>query len=850
MTQKIYKILAIFIFIVSAFIINTSQSSAVSTSGFEPGNIIDDAVFTNVNSMSVSQIQAFLNSKVPTCDNWGTMGSTPTSRRDYLLSIGETLPIKCLKEYVENGKSSAQIIYDAAQEYKINAQVILVLLQKEQALITDDWPATGQYRSATGYGCPDTAACDTLYYGFTNQVRNSSRMFRAILNASPTWYTPYNLGNNYIRYNPNYSCGGTNVYIQNRATQALYNYTPYQPNASALAAGYGSGDSCGAYGNRNFYLYFTDWFGSTKAINGNITLKDGLTTNIQSGSTYTSRAVTASYSVYNSAEYPVAAGRFGVCANLNGINYDFGITNTATIAPKTSLNISFSKIIDTSGSLFIYICAHNQDMGGWLNYYPYNTQGVSRSGTFTVLENPLITTGVSFSPKSPAIGQTTTATFSIKNTSDSAVNIGTIAIAARDISGKNIDFAPDINITIPANSTYTYTKTNKFTTVGKHTFYIANNRNGVWSSSYPKSINNTVIRNGYIDVVDNPLLSAGVSINPEKPAVGQLATFTMSVNNASDTPVTIGTIAIAIRDSVGRNQDLSPDINVTIPANSTYVYTKNRTFTTAGNYTFFIVNNRNGAWSSSYPKSSSSNVVRSGTFTVLENPLITTGVSFSPKSPAIGQTTTATFSIKNTSDSAVNIGTIAIAARDISGKNIDFAPDINITIPANSTYTYTKTNKFTTVGKHTFYIANNRNGVWSSSYPKSINNTVIRNGYIDVVDNPLLSAGVSINPEKPAVGQLATFTMSVNNASDTPVTIGTIAIAIRDSVGRNQDLSPDINVTIPANSTYVYTKNRTFTTAGNYTFFIVNNRNGAWSSSYPKSSSSNVVRSGTFTINN
>ena len=28
-------------------------------------------------------------------------------------------------------------------------------------------------------------------------------------------------------------------------------------------AGYGTGDSCSAYGNRNFYNYFTDWFGET-----------------------------------------------------------------------------------------------------------------------------------------------------------------------------------------------------------------------------------------------------------------------------------------------------------------------------------------------------------------------------------------------------------------------------------------------------------------------------------------------------------------------------------------------------------------------------------------------------------
>jgi hypothetical protein len=73
-------------------------------------------------------------------------------------------------------------------------------------------------------------------------------------------WTNYPLGNNYIQYNPNAACGGSVVNIRSLATSALYRYTPYQPNAGALAAGYGTA-SCGAYGNRNFYLYFEDWFG-------------------------------------------------------------------------------------------------------------------------------------------------------------------------------------------------------------------------------------------------------------------------------------------------------------------------------------------------------------------------------------------------------------------------------------------------------------------------------------------------------------------------------------------------------------------------------------------------------------
>ncbi|HSW92110.1 MAG TPA: hypothetical protein VLG09_05690 [Candidatus Saccharimonadales bacterium] len=240
------------------------QTSKATVQGWNAGYIISDSTFANKNTMSANDIQIFLNSKVPTCDTWGEQTSEygGGTRRQWAEAHGYSAPFTCMRDYSENGKSAAQIIYEAAQTYSINPQVLLVLLQKEQGLVTDTWPLSIQYRSATGYGCPDSAACDSQYYGLTNQLQWAAKMFRAILNDSPTWYTPYVLGDNYIKYNPDSSCGGTNVYIQNRATQALYNYTPYQPNQGALDADWGTAP-CGSYGNRNFYLYFTSWFGST-----------------------------------------------------------------------------------------------------------------------------------------------------------------------------------------------------------------------------------------------------------------------------------------------------------------------------------------------------------------------------------------------------------------------------------------------------------------------------------------------------------------------------------------------------------------------------------------------------------
>ena len=237
---------------------------AASLAGFDPGYIISDWQMSNYNSMTESEIQAFLTAKNP-CNN--TDYGTYVWQKNAYPNIEwhfENGHFVCISEErfgdgetIGSGDTAAHIIWQAAQDYKINPKVIIVLLQKEQGLITDSWPNNRQYRSATGYGCPDTAACSSKYYGFKNQVRNAAALFRTVLNGG---WTNYPLGNNYIQYNPNADCGGSVVNIRSLATSALYRYTPYQPNAGAIAAGYGT-TYCGAYGNRNFYLYYQDWFG-------------------------------------------------------------------------------------------------------------------------------------------------------------------------------------------------------------------------------------------------------------------------------------------------------------------------------------------------------------------------------------------------------------------------------------------------------------------------------------------------------------------------------------------------------------------------------------------------------------
>ncbi|MBP5512988.1 RICIN domain-containing protein [Candidatus Saccharibacteria bacterium] len=247
-----------------------AEVEAASLDAFDAGYIISDYQMKNYQSMTEAKIQEFLTKKNG-CKNTDVGLYNELSGKystihwhfsgGHFVCLSEELFGDGIK-YGEDlsageGETAAHIIWQAAQDYKINPQVLIVLLEKEQGLITDPYPHSGQYRSATGYGCPDTAPCNEKYYGFKNQVRKAAELFKAVLDGG---WTNYPLGQNYIQYNPSASCGGSMVNVRNLATSALYRYTPYQPNAAALAAGYGTAE-CGAYGNRNFYLYFQDWFG-------------------------------------------------------------------------------------------------------------------------------------------------------------------------------------------------------------------------------------------------------------------------------------------------------------------------------------------------------------------------------------------------------------------------------------------------------------------------------------------------------------------------------------------------------------------------------------------------------------
>ncbi len=244
---------------------------------WDPGDIVSDAEFFDPGAMTVDQITAFLSAKIPVCDTW--RAKDPTRPNDsgppYTCLNQRTWDIPAIDRPGDTGTeycapiapvakaSSALVIWTVAQACGISPKALIITLEKEEQLITDPAPWEIQFDVAMGYACTDSAPCDPDYAGFVNQVYTAARQFK-VYTMRPDLFS-YAAGGSYpIALGPYCTAPGPAVTIEDSATAALYNYTPYQPAPEILTGGSPADSDCGAYGNYNFWKLWWTWFGDPR----------------------------------------------------------------------------------------------------------------------------------------------------------------------------------------------------------------------------------------------------------------------------------------------------------------------------------------------------------------------------------------------------------------------------------------------------------------------------------------------------------------------------------------------------------------------------------------------------------
>jgi serine-type D-Ala-D-Ala endopeptidase (penicillin-binding protein 7) len=206
--RKLFTLIALFGLLIPA-------SNVFAETEFNPHYIISDEEMQDTGGWKPADVQTFLDSK----------GS-------YLANF------RC-EDVSSTVKTAAEIIYDAAIRNQISPKFLLVTLQKEQSLITDDSPSQKQLDWATGFavcdGCELANPKVQKYKGFGKQVDGAASIIR--------WYYDNQAAQPFIKKKD------VSIYIddepvipQTWATAFLYTYTPH------------------LHGNKNFWRIWSTWF--------------------------------------------------------------------------------------------------------------------------------------------------------------------------------------------------------------------------------------------------------------------------------------------------------------------------------------------------------------------------------------------------------------------------------------------------------------------------------------------------------------------------------------------------------------------------------------------------------------
>jgi hypothetical protein len=271
-SKKIFKSILILVICILPVV-----SFAQIDPGFNPNKLIDDAIFADTQTFGGPEgIQKFLEIKNSILAN-----TSP----NFLVMLKEPDSVE-LKTALEDPnpnlgrlRTAAELIWDASRHSGLNPQVIIVTLQKEQGLITNHQNSSPDklqkvLDKAMGFNCPDGGGCGNLFPGFYYQLfGNFDSAGNRYLGATKSLIKSYaypegrgpSINGNIARVGQNVNLENiTNnpdapkeqvVNLGNRATAALYRYTPHVFN-----------------GNYNFWRFFQEWFrypnGTLLTLNG------------------------------------------------------------------------------------------------------------------------------------------------------------------------------------------------------------------------------------------------------------------------------------------------------------------------------------------------------------------------------------------------------------------------------------------------------------------------------------------------------------------------------------------------------------------------------------------------------
>lgn len=164
---------------------------------FSQNDVVGDDLFLDDGSFTVGEIQDFFE-------------QSPYGNRSWLA------------DYSANGKSAAEIVYDAATAEGIHPMMLIARMQVEASLVSKTaTPSQSRINAALGCGCPDGGSCSTAFKGLEKQLSCGAHTMRRWYDASVDGEGQFRKGKATRTLDPK------TVTPVNHATASLYQYTPW-----------------------------------------------------------------------------------------------------------------------------------------------------------------------------------------------------------------------------------------------------------------------------------------------------------------------------------------------------------------------------------------------------------------------------------------------------------------------------------------------------------------------------------------------------------------------------------------------------------------------------------------------
>lgn len=303
-----------------------------------------------------------------------------------------------------------------------------------------------------------------------------------------------------------------------------------------------------------------------------------------------------------------------------------------------------------------------------------------------------LVTALALSPASPVVGQSTTVTFTVENTGGSAISVQYFLAGARDPSNGNVDFPASAAVTLQPGQQYSYSASRSFSAAGSYTTWPAYYNGVDWIDLAPTAHTSFTVQ---APSPGNVTLVSAMTLSPSSPFVNQTTTSTFTVQNTGGSAVTVQYFLTGARNPSNGNVDFPASAAVTLQPGQQYTYSGSRSFPSTGTYT---------AWPAYFDGTNWIQLAAPSSFTVQAatpgNITLMTPLALTPSGPAVGQSTTATFTVQNTGGSAISVQYFLAGARNPSNANVDFPASTAMTLQPGQQFTYSAAHSFSTTGTY------------------------------------------------------------------------------------------------------------------------------------------------------